>query len=445
MTETIRRSRLRAISCCACALLLALGTCARAAEPAGVRKVIPVDRIVAVVNDEVITDFDLRDQVKQVSTSLAKQGTPLPPRNVLERQVLERMINTRVQLQFAKESGVRIEDAQLERTLTRIAEDNKLTVAQMRDAIERDGMSFARFRDEVRDEIIIARLREREVDSRIVITDAEIDSFLQHAQSQGGKSEEYNLAHILVRVPEQASPDRIRDRQARAEAALAQLKSGVDFGQVSASYSDAAEALQGGVLGWREDNRLPTLFLDALKNMRVGEVSGVLRSPNGFHILKLVDKRGSQGPVMVRTTHVRHILIKTSELVSESEAKNRLLGLRERILNGADFAELARLHSQDGSSARGGDLGWISPGDTVPAFERAMDALKPNELSQPVGTEFGWHLIQVLERRDEDRSKERNRLAARQALRERKSDEAYQEWLRQLRDRAFVQVRLEDK
>ena len=417
------------------------------AQPAGAgaRKVIPVDRIVAVVNDEVITEYDLRDQLRQVSANLEKQGTPLPPAGVLQRQVLERMINTRVQLQFAKETALRVEDAQLERTLARIAEENRLTLAQLRQALEKDGVSFAKFREEVRGEIVVARLREREVDSRIVITDAEIDNFLRTQESQEGSPDEYNLAHILVRVPEQASPEQIRDRQARAEAALAQLKQGVDFGQVSASYSDASEALQGGLLGWRESTRLPGLFVDALKAMRIGEASGLLRSPNGFHILKLIDKRGSQSQVMVRQTRARHILIKTTELVSESDAKSRLLGLRERIENGADFAELARQHSQDGSAARGGELGWIAPGDTVPEFERALNALQPNQVSEPIKTEFGWHLIQVLERRDEDMSKERQRLLARQALRERKSDEAYQEWLRQLRDRAYVQLRLEEK
>jgi len=259
-------------------------------------------------------------------------------------------------------------------------------------------------------------------------------------QDSQGKSDQYNLAHILVRVPEQATPEQIKARQARAEEALEKVRNGADFGQIAATYSDAPEALQAGVLGWRDANRLPALFVDALKGMRAGQTSEVLRSANGFHIVKLVDQRGGAA-VIVRQTHVRHILIRTNELISEAEARNRLLGLRERIENGADFAELARLQSQDGSSSKGGDLGWLSPGDTVPEFERTLNQLAVKQLSEPIRTEFGWHLIQVLGRRDEDMSKERQRLTVRQSLRERKSDEAYQEWLRQLRDKAYVEYR----
>ncbi len=408
------------------------------------RRVLEVDRIVAVVNNEVITRFDLAEQIKLAADRLRRQGTPLPPSDVLQKQVLERMISQKAQLQFAKDSGIRIDDAVLDKTVARIAQENKLTLPALRAALEKDGVSYTRFLDELRKEITIARLREREVDSKIVVTDAEIDAFLQTRQDVLGRSEEYNLGHILVRVPEQASPEQIQARQARAEEALTQLKQGADFGQVAATYSDAPEGLKGGLLGWREASRLPGLFLDAVKGMRVGDVSAVLRSPNGFHILKLIDQRGA-APVIVQQTHVRHILVRTNEIISESEARSRLLGLRERIVNGESFAELARLQSQDASASKGGDLGWISPGDTVPDFERVMNQLKVNEISQPVKTEFGWHLIQVLGRRDEDMSKERLRLSARQALRERKSDEAYQEWLRQLRDKAYVEYRSEER
>jgi peptidyl-prolyl cis-trans isomerase SurA len=414
--------------------VLAQGT----AKPA--RKVMPVDRIVAVVNDEVITRLDLEDHLKIAVDTLKRQNTPLPSADVLEKQVLERMISTKTQLQFAKESGLRIDDAMIEKTIARIAQNNKLSVEGLRQALKKDGVDFAKFRDELRNEMTIARLREREVDSKIVITEAEIESMLQVFQDSQGKSDEYNLAHILVRVPEQATPEQIKSRQARAEEALEKIRKGADFGQIAATYSDAPEALQAGNLGWRDANRLPALFVDALKGLRVGQTTDLLRSANGFHILKLVDQRGS-APVIVQQTHARHILIRTNELISESEARNRLLGLRERIENGADFAELARLQSQDGSASKGGDLGWLSPGDTVPDFERAMNQLAVKQLSEPVKTEFGWHLIQVLGRRDEDMSKERQRLTVRQALRERKSDEAYQEWLRQLRDKAYVEYR----
>jgi peptidyl-prolyl cis-trans isomerase SurA len=431
----------RAVVTAACLAAAAWSHSASAPAP---RRVLEVDRIVAVVNEEVITKLDLAEQMTLAIQSLKRQGTPLPPNEVLEKQVLERIIAQKTQLQFAKDSGIRVDDAVLDKTVARIAQENKLSIPALRAALEKDGISFPRFRDEMRNEITIARLREREVDSKIVVTEAEIDAFLQTRQDALGRNDEYNLAHILVRVPEQASAEQIKDRQARAEEALAQLKQGADFGQVAATYSDAPEGLKGGVVGWREANRLPGLFVDALKGLRVGELSAVLRSANGFHILKLLDQRGA-APVIVQQTHARHILIRTNEIISEAEARNRLLGLRERIENGADFAELARLQSQDASASKGGDLGWISPGDTVPDFERAMNQLKPKQVSEPVKTEFGWHLIQVLGRRDEDMSKERLRLTARQALRARKSDEAYQEWLRQLRDKAYVEYRSEER
>ncbi|MDP1718411.1 MAG: peptidylprolyl isomerase, partial [Burkholderiales bacterium] len=262
---------------------------------------------------------------------------------------------------------------------------------------------------------------------------------------QEGKGDEFNLSHILVVVPENASPEQIQQRLSRAEQALAQLKGGADFRQVAAAFSEAPDALQGGLLGWRESARLPEIYIDALKPMRIGDLSPVLRSANGFHILKLNDQRGATSPVIVQQTRARHILIKTNELVSENDARARLLALKERLENKADFAELARVHSEDGSAAKGGELGWLSPGDTVPEFERAMDALKPGDISAPVRSPFGWHVIQVMERRNEDMSKERQRLAARQVLRERKSDEAYHEWVRQLRDRSFIDIRLEEK
>jgi len=429
------------------ALALALtSTSAAAADapPRAPRAVIAVDRIVAVVNEDVITRIDLQQQLSLAIDTLKRQGTPLPPTDVLERQVLERMISQRMQLQLAKDSGLRIDEAVLDKTIARIAQQNKLSVDQLRAALERDGVPFTRFREDIRIEITIARLREREVDSKIVVTEGEIDAFIQNVDKTDGKTNEFNIAHILVRVPEQASADAIQVRQGRAEQALAQLKQGVDFGQVSATFSDAPEALQGGGLGWRDAGRLPSLFVEALENMKVGQVSGLLRSSNGFHILRLVDQRGA-APVLVQQSHARHILIKTNEVISESEARNRLAGLRERIENGTDFAELARLQSQDASAPKGGDLGWLSPGDTVPDFERTMNQLKIGELSQPIKTEFGWHLVQVLARREEDMSKERGRLTARQALRERKSDEAYQEWLRQLRDKTYVDIRNDER
>jgi peptidyl-prolyl cis-trans isomerase SurA len=241
------------------------------------------------------------------------------------------------------------------------------------------------------------------------------------------------------------SPEQLRERRTRADQALSQIKSGADFRQVAATFSEAPDAVQGGAMGWREITRLPTIFAEVVRGMKVGEVSAVLRSPNGLHILRVNGRRGQDAPVIVSQTHARHILIKTSEVVAENEARERLVKLKERLDNNADFAELARLQSEDGSASRGGDLGWLSPGDTVPEFEKAMDALKPNEISAPVRSPFGWHIIQVLERRNEDMSKQQQRLQARMSLRAQKADEAFQEWLRQLRDKAFVEYRLEEK
>lgn len=419
----------------------ALGQNAAADRPAAV-----LDRVIAVVNSEVVTRLDLDAQVKMATVQLKRQGTPLPSTELLERQLLERMITSRVLAQAARETGLRIDDAQLQRAVERISEEYKLTPDQFRSEIEKEGITFSRFREEMRIEILISRLKEREVDSKIVITDAEIDSYLRNQAAQGGKDDEYSLAHILLLVPEEASPEQIQARKAVAERALAQLKGGADFRQISASFSDAQNALDGGLLGWRTTARLPEMFVEAVKGLKIGDVSPILRSPNGFHILKLIDKRGNESPVIVQQTHVRHILVRTNEVVSETDARLRLADLRERVLLGnADFAELARLHSEDASAGRGGDLGWISPGDTVQDFERAMQALKPGELSEPVRSPFGWHLIQVLERRDEDLSKERQRMVARQIIRQRKAEEAYQEWVRLQRDKAYVEYRVEER
>lgn len=403
------------------------------------------DRIVAVVGDEVITYFDLRSRLASVLQQLRKQGTPLPPQDVLERQMLERLIMDRVQLQFAKESGIKVDDLQLDLALGRIAANNKMTLQQFRLELEKDGIPFAKFREEIRDEITLSRLREREVDSRLVISEGEVDNFLSNQDAAGGPVEEYELAHILLRAPESASPEQLQKLRARAEQALKRARQGDNFAQLTAAFSDAPDALQGGDLGWRPADRLPGLYAETAAQLKPGEVSDILRSPAGFHILKLIAKRGGAVAPSVQQTHARHILLRINEVVSEAEAKRKLDNLRDRLVHGGDFAELARLYSQDGSAAKGGDLGWLNPGDTVPEFEKAMDALKEKEVSAVVQSPFGMHLIQVLERRQRDMSEERKRVNAKQALRERKLEDAYQDWLRQLRDRAYVENHLDEK
>jgi len=404
-----------------------------------------LDRIVAVVNTEVITQRDLAERIALIEAQLRRQGTPAPPRDVLERQVLERMIMDRVQVQFARETGVRVEDLQIDRTVQMIADQNKLTLADFRRALERDGVSYDRFREDIRTEILISRLREREVDSKIQIGETDVDNFLQELQG-GDAGAQFNLSHILVRVPENASPEQVDARLRRAQEALAKARGGADFAQVAVSYSDAPDALQGGGMGWRERDRMPELFIDAVLKLQPGELTDILRSPAGFHILKLNERRGGGGAFIVEQARVRHILARVNELVSETEARRKITLLRQRLAEGANFAELARLNSDDtGSAPRGGELGWVVPGDLVPEFERAMEALKVEEISAPVRTPFGFHIIQVEERRRADLSSDRKRIEARRVLRDRRADEAYQEWLRQLRDRAYVDYRLEER
>ena len=410
-----------------------------------------VDAIVAVVNTDVITLKELDDRVRLVEQRLKRQNTQMPPREVLQRQLLERMIVTRAQMQLARDSGIRVDDIMLDRAVSRIAEQNQLSLQTFRDQLERDGLSFARFREEIREEITLQRLREREVDNKLQIGESEVDNYLAaSAGKNDAGQQELSIAQILVRVPENASPQQIADRRKRAETAIAQLKSGADFAKTAASFSDAGDALNGGDLGWRSVSRLPQLFVDAVEKINEGEIASLVRSANGFHVLKLNGRRtaslakGASG-TMVQQTRARHILIKVNQIISSAEARRKLVELRERLDNkAAKFEDLARLYSNDGSASKGGDLGWIYPGDTVPEFERGMNALSPGEVSQPIESPFGFHLIEVLERKTEEVSRERQRMMARQSLREQKLDEAYEDWLRQLRDRAYVEYRLDE-
>ena len=413
-----------------------------------------IDSIAAVVNTEVITRQDLKERIKSVENRMRQQGTQIPQAALLEKQVLERMIIDRAQLQLASESGIRIDDALLDRAMERLAEQNKLSLPEFRKQLEREGLQYAQFRNEIRDEITMQRIREREVDNKIQITESEVDNFIAAEKNAPQQQVEFDLAQILIRIPENASAEQIAARRARAEEVAAQLRAGADFAKLAASYSDSVDALKGGELGYRTADRLPQLFVDAVANLQQGQLSPILKSANGFHILKLVGKRtqsvlkegGSAAAPAVQQTHARHILIKVNQVVSAAEALRKLTDLKQRLDNkSATFEELAKLYSNDLSASKGGDLGWIYPGDTVPEFERAMNQLKIGEVSAPVESPFGYHLIEVLERKNQDVSQERQRLLARQALRERKLDEATQDWLRQLRDRAYVEYRLDEK
>ncbi len=436
-SPTLRRHTSRLIA----SLLLAAGLLGAMTATAAPRE---IDRIVAVVNNAVITEFELNTRVEQVLRQLAAQKVTPPSRATLKKQLLERMITESALMQIAEDTNIRFDGAPLDRAIARIAQQNGLSPDAFRKALEAEGTSFAAFREQIRSEMTIARLKEREVDNKVVVTDAEIDNFLSNPALDANQQDEYNLAHILILAPEGASPEKLAELRAKAERAEAELKAGSHFTQVSAAYSDAQNALQGGGLGWRAEGQLPSLFASVARSMKPGEISPVIQSPNGFHIVRLQDKRGKNVQLVVKQTRARHILVKTNEVVSDNDAETRLSLLKERVENGADFAELAKLHSDDLSANRGGDLNWLNPGDTVPEFERAMDALKPGELSAPVRSPFGWHLIQVQERRDQDVTQERKRLEARKALRERKSEEAFEDWVRQARDRAYVEYRLED-
>jgi peptidyl-prolyl cis-trans isomerase SurA len=406
---------------------------------------VSLDRVLVVVNDEAITQWDM-NEARRILLSQMKASKVTPPSaDVLDKQVLERLIVQRAVLQFAKETGIRVDDTTVERTILRVAEENKLSPDEFRKVLEREGIPYANYREDIRKQVILQRVREREVDSKVNVSDAEVDNYLATIASQSGGEDEYQLSHIYINVPEQASPEAVEASRRRAEQALADVRSGKDFAQVAAAYSAAPDAPSGGDLGWRTRARLPSVFADLVHKMTPGQVSDVLRSASGFHIVKLVDERSRNQPTVVDQTHARHILVKVNEQTSEADAKAKIDRLRERLVGGASFEDIARANSEDASSAKGGDLGWLSPGDTVPDFEHAMDKLAVNEISQPIRTPFGWHLIQVLERRKQDVTVERRREQARQAIRQRKSDEQFEEFVRQLRDRTYVEYKSDDR
>jgi peptidyl-prolyl cis-trans isomerase SurA len=408
-------------------------------------EVVEIDRIVAIVDQTVVTEQELESRMRTIIAQLKKQGTELPDESVLRKQILERLISDALQLQYAAQTGLKVEDSQLDKTVERIAEQNQMSLTEFVQALAKDGISMAKFKADIRSEITISRLREREVDSRVNVSESEIDNFLTTQSASNENQDEFEIEHILIRTPEDGATEDIQKAKARADEAIIALQAGTSFAKVSASFSDAPNALEGGSLGWKSGVQVPTLFLDALKSMASGQISPLLRSPNGFHILKLVNKRGGSSPLVIEQTHARHILIKLTEVMSEKDGKLKMDAIKQRLDNGEKFDVLASQLSEDASAASGGDLGWVNPGDTVPQFEKAMNELKEGQISLPVRSPFGWHVIQVLERRKQDMSKESARLKARQEIRSRKADEAYQDWVRELRDRAFVEQRLEDK
>ncbi|WP_410497533.1 peptidylprolyl isomerase [Chitinibacter sp. S2-10] len=417
-------------------LTLLMGSLAQA-------EVVTVDRVVAVVNRNAITQLELDRKINSVKVNLSRQKVKLPPDEILQQQVLDRMVMDQVQLQYAEKSGLRVDDRQLEMGINRLAEQNKMSLPEFRQKLESSGISWRQFREEIRQEMLLARLKEREIDSKVVVTESEIDSYLQ---TTAGKAKmEYELAQIQVNIPENASPEQIQAKRARIQAARQELAEGKSFATVAASYSNDGNATKGGVVGWRPAGSLPTAFTTLLDKLQPGEYTDIVRTPIAFHLFKLLDKRSQEERVIVKQTHARHILIRSNEVTSTTDARQKLQQMRERIQAGQDFAALAKSYSDDISAAKGGDLGWLNPGETVPAFEEAMNALAPNEISQPVQSPFGFHLIQVLERRDQDVTQEQARFKIRKELAQRKAEEQYEDWLRQLRDRSRVVIRLKDE
>lgn len=403
----------------------------------------PLDRIVAVVNNEVITELELEAEVKDIKQQLSRQNTRLPADAVLKKQLLDRMILKRIQLQMAARGRIKVDDETVNRAMDNIAAQNNLDLDQFRQALKNEGLDYNQFRDNLRDEIILNRLQQDQVRNRIVISQQEIDNFLSNQELRGKDNKEYRLGHILIAVPEAASAEQIAAAQKKANDIVAKLRGGEDFAQTAVAVSDGQQALEGGDLGWRRAEALPTLFADWVTQRADGEVSDAMRSPSGFHIIKLLQQRTNEPKHVVIQTHARHILLRDSEFSNPEEIRARLVKLRQRLQAGEDFAKLAKLFSEDpGSASKGGDLGWVNPGEMVPVFEQAMDALEINALSEPVHSRFGWHIVQVLERREHDNTDAIKRNKARQAILARKLDPAMQSWLRRLRDEAFVETRL---
>lgn len=408
------------------------------------RKHQPLNRIVAIVNDDIILSSQLEEAITEIVRQLQEKGTPVPEQAVLVKQVLERLVMETLQLGLAKSNGITVDDGTLNEEAQQLAAKNNLTLTQFREVLESQGFSYADFREKLRKELLIQQVRRQMVGSLISVNDQEIDNMLATLQASGQGDVEYHLAHILVAIPEGADPEKAAAAEQRAANILARLRSGASFTDIAIAESDAQTALEGGDIGWRSLGQMPSLFLEPVKVMQVGDVSDLIPSPGGYHIIKLLEKRGEERHI-VQQTKARHILLKPDEISTDEEVRLRIEQLMLRLENGEDFATLARANSQDPlSAARGGDLGWLNQGDTVPEFENQMNRLQPGELSQPFKTQFGWHLLQVTERRNHDSTEEFERSRVRQLIRSRKYDEELFLWLRRLRDESYVDYRIDD-
>ncbi|MEN8169832.1 MAG: peptidylprolyl isomerase SurA [Pseudomonadota bacterium] len=417
-------------------LLLLLGAPVQAA-------VEEIDGIAAVVDDDVITHNELNSRLQSLTKQLRQKGTQLPPTKVLQRQLLERMVIEQLQLAQARQLDIKVDDEELNKVIDRIAAQNKLTLLQFRKALQDEGLSFANFREDIRSEVIISRLRNSQVTKRIDVSPQEIDNLLESQKRNKSKNEEYHLQHILISLPTDASPEQIAATQDKVTQLLSELRGGADFTNLAISHSAGPQALEGGDIGWRRQAQLPATFARAIKGINAGDISKPIRSSSGFHLLKLLETRGEEQH-LIRQVNARHILISTSALISDREAQQRLDRLRERIIGGEDFAELARAHSDDTSSAaKGGELGWADPSIYVETFRDTIKNSKQEEISAPFKSQFGWHILQVRQWRNHDNTAEFKRNRAFEALRERKIEEDTENWLRRMRDEAYVEIRLD--
>ena len=401
-----------------------------------------LDRVVAIVNDGVVLNSDLDTQVDAVSERLRQQKLELPPQNVLRQQVLERLVLQEIQLQRANHAGVKISDEMLNAALQDVAKRNNLTLTQLPDALKQQGVDYAEYREEIRREMMLQVLRQRDVLQHISVTPREIDQFLDRQAKTPSERNEYNVSHILIAVGQEASPAQQEAAARRAQEVYERSKAGEDFAKLAVAYSNSQTALEGGALGWRKGSELPTFLSDIIAKLKPGEVSEPLRTPTGYHIIRLNEVRGGTEAAVENQVHVRHILMKTNDLADDATVRGKLAALRERILKGEDFAAVAQVTSQDpGSAAEGGDLGWAGPGTFAPEFEQEIAALKDNEISEPFKTQFGWHIVQMLGHRRFDNSDEIKRRQAMEAIRASKADEETELWLRRMRDEAYVEYK----
>ncbi|MDH5409433.1 MAG: peptidylprolyl isomerase [Gammaproteobacteria bacterium] len=407
------------------------------------KKVIELDQIIAVVNTDIITKTELDRRAFIIRQQFKQKKSSMPPDSVLKKQVLERLILEKIQMQRAERRGIRIGDEDINRVIQNIAKENKLSLQEFRKVLAKDGVPFAEFRDNMKNQMASDRLRKVEVERQVTVTPQEVNNFLSQSAKSGKGKLEYHLRHILIAIPEAATPEQIQLSQKKAEQILTSIKKGADFAQTAIAKSNGQNALQGGDLGWLKTGQLPTVFADIVLQMKPGETSQPIRSSSGYHIIQLEGTRSKNKKHKVKQTLARHILIRTNQLTSDDDAKQKLNKLRKQILAGADFGKLAKSHSDDkGSAIEGGSLGWVNPGMMVKKFDKVMNETKEGVISQPFRTQFGWHILQVMSRRSHDNSQEQERIQAHQQIHQRKVNEATENWFRRIRDEAYVEYRL---